>query len=227
LHQKFDQPSYQDDQISDAVLDHILGRDKDARVACETLVKSGMVLVAGEIKTSAWVDIEGIARKTVLEIGYDNAELGFNGDTCAVVTLIGKQSGDIAQGVDRDAGDIGAGDQGMMFGYACDETDVLMPAPIYFAHKLMQRHQDCRTSDLTWLRPDAKLSHWCDSLDGAALTYAQNKWVPASIHRFHHRHNQTSYLGHRLQYHPHLDQRPAQYHQTVYQLMSLPHKYRH
>lgn len=144
------------DQVSDAILDHILSKDKNARVACETMTKTGMILVAGEVKTNAWVDIESLVRKTVVDIGYDNAELGFNGNTCAVMTMIGQQSSDIAQGVDQESGDTGAGDQGMMFGYACDETPVLMPAPVFYAHELMKKQHACRQGELKWLRPDAK-----------------------------------------------------------------------
>jgi S-adenosylmethionine synthetase len=144
------------DQISDAILDHILSQDRNARVACECLVKTGMILIAGEVKTKASVDIEGLVRKTVSDIGYNNSELGFDGNTCAVVTMIGQQSADIAQGVDQESGETGAGDQGMMFGYACDETAVLMPAPIFYAHALMKRQQQCRETELKWLRPDAK-----------------------------------------------------------------------
>lgn len=146
------------DQVSDAILDAILSEDKHARVACETLAKTGMVAVAGEITTSAWVDIEAIVREVVCDIGYDRSEVGFDGNTCAVLNAIGKQSPDIAQGVDRDRNeDQGAGDQGLMFGYACNETDVLMPAPITYAHRLVQKQSEVRRNGvLTWLRPDAK-----------------------------------------------------------------------
>jgi S-adenosylmethionine synthetase len=146
------------DQISDAVLDATLKQDKNCRVACETLVKTGMVLVAGEITTHAWVDIEHETRKTIEDIGYNNADLGFDGNSCSVLTAIGKQSPDIAKGVDqREDAQLGAGDQGIMFGYATDETDVLMPAPIYYAHLLMKRQAFIRKNNyLPWLRPDAK-----------------------------------------------------------------------
>ena len=146
------------DQVSDAILDAILTQDRNARVACETLVKTGMVLVAGEITTDAWVDVENIARNTIRKIGYTGSDMGFDADACAVITAIGKQSADIAQGVDRDedAGQ-GAGDQGLMFGYACNETDVLMPAAITYAHRLVQRQSEVRKAgQLAWLRPDAK-----------------------------------------------------------------------
>jgi len=146
------------DQISDAVLDAILVEDPLARVACETLVKTGMVIIAGEVTTSAWVDLEDIVRKTIRDIGYNSSEIGFDGASCAVLNAIGKQSPDIAMGVDESADhEQGAGDQGLMFGYASDETDVLMPAPITYAHRLVKRQaQERKNGNLTWLRPDAK-----------------------------------------------------------------------
>ncbi len=151
-------PDKMADQISDAVLDALLEQDPKSRVACETLVKTGMVLLAGEITTNAEVDFEALVRKTVSDIGYDNPECGFDGKTCAVLTGLGKQSSDIAMGVDE-SGDKqqGAGDQGLMFGYACDETEVLMPAPITYAHRLVHRqHELFRSGELDWLQPDAK-----------------------------------------------------------------------
>jgi S-adenosylmethionine synthetase len=146
------------DQISDAVLDAILAQDRRARVACETFVKTGMVLVGGEVTTSAWVDVEQITRNVVREIGYNSSEMGFDWESCAVMSAIGKQSPDIAQGVNRDESEKqGAGDQGLMFGYATNETSVLMPAPIFYAHELVKRQAKMRRADvLSWLRPDAK-----------------------------------------------------------------------
>jgi S-adenosylmethionine synthetase len=148
------------DQISDAVLDALLARDPRARVACETLVKTGVAVVAGEITTSAWIDLEALVRRVICGIGYTSSEVGFDGKTCGVVNIIGKQSPDIAQGVDRaDPENQGAGDQGLMFGYASDETPALMPAPIHYAHKLVERQarvRKGRSAKLPWLRPDAK-----------------------------------------------------------------------
>lgn len=146
------------DQISDAVLDAILEQDPKARVACETFVKTGMVLVGGEITTSAWVDIEELTRATIRDIGYVHSDMGFDANSCAVLSAIGKQSPDINQGVDKkDPRDQGAGDQGLMFGYASNETDVLMPAPITYSHRLVQQQAKVRKDGtLPWLRPDAK-----------------------------------------------------------------------
>lgn len=146
------------DQISDAVLDAMLKQDKKARVACETFVKTGMVTIGGEVTTSAWVDIEQIARQVVKDIGYNSSAMGFDWESCAVLSAIGKQSADIAQGVDRlSPAEQGAGDQGIMFGYASNETSAFMPAPIHYAHKLMQRQASLRKNGkLDWIRPDAK-----------------------------------------------------------------------
>lgn len=151
------------DQISDAVLDAIITEDKHARVACETMVKTGVAIVSGEISTNAWIDLEELVRSIINDIGYTSSDVGYDGSTCGVINIIGKQSVDIAQGVDRaKPEDQGAGDQGLMFGYASNETDVLMPAPITFAHRLVERQAEARKSGLLpWLRPDAKSQVTC------------------------------------------------------------------
>ena len=163
------------DQISDAILDAILAEDPSARVACETFVKTGAVIVGGEITTSAWIDLEALIREVVVEVGYDSSDVGFDGRSCAVINMIGKQSPDIAQGVDRaNPEDQGAGDQGLMFGYASNETPVLMPAPIYYAHRLVERQTELRKSannPLPWLRPDAK----------SQLTFRYDNGKPVAI----------------------------------------------
>lgn len=161
------------DQISDAILDAILMQDPQARVACEVFVKTGMVLVGGEITTSAWVDVENITRQLVKDIGYNSSEMGFDWESCAVLSAIGKQSPDIAQGVDnKETRILGAGDQGLMFGYASRETDVYMPAPIAYAHRLMEKQASVRKSrQLPWLRPDAKCQ----------LTLKYEKGVPVEV----------------------------------------------
>ena len=174
------------DQISDAVLDAILAQDKRARVACETMVKTGAAIVAGEVTTSAWVDIEGLARNVINQIGYDNSDVGFDGHTCAIINMLGKQSPDIAAGVDgtqkkaKKPEEMGAGDQGLMFGYACNEAPEFMPAPIYYSHRLVEQQAKVRKNGkLPWLRPDAKSQvtlrysddgHTIEGLDAVVLS---------------------------------------------------------
>ena len=166
-------PDKMSDQISDAVLDAALAQDPDARVACETLVKTGMVVLAGEITTTASIEYEQLVRDTVNEIGYDHSSKGFDGNTCAVINALGAQSPDIAQGVDRSKPeDQGAGDQGLMFGYATNETDVLMPAPITYSHRLVKKQSEVRKNkQLPWLRPDAK----------SQVTFRYENGVPAAV----------------------------------------------
>lgn len=161
------------DQISDAILDAIIEQDPRARVACETFVKTGMVLVGGEITTRAWVDVEAIARDVIKDIGYNSSSMGFDWESCAVLSAIGKQSTDISQGVDNKATNtLGAGDQGLMFGYASRETDVYMPAPIAYSHRLMEKQASLRKSGhFSWLRPDAKCQ----------LTLNYDNGVPVSV----------------------------------------------
>jgi S-adenosylmethionine synthetase len=151
-------PDKMADQISDAIVDAMLRDDPNSRIAVETLVKTGMVVLAGEVRTSTYIDLEDVVRDVILDIGYDSSDVGFDGASCAVLNAIGKQSVDIAVGVDEAVDkDQGAGDQGLMFGYATNETDVLMPAPIYYAHRLVERQAKVRKNNtLSWLRPDAK-----------------------------------------------------------------------
>ena len=167
-------PDKMADQISDAVLDHILAEDPDARVAVETLVKTGMAVIAGEVTTTTYVDLENVVRQVILDIGYNSSDVGFDGASCAVLNAIGKQSPDIAMGVDeKEDKQIGAGDQGMMFGYASNETKVLMPAPIYYSHRLVEKQSQLRKSGaLPWLRPDAKSQ--------VTMTYGDDG-LPASV----------------------------------------------
>ncbi|OUS26480.1 methionine adenosyltransferase [Gammaproteobacteria bacterium 45_16_T64] len=164
-------PDKMADQISDAILDAMLTDDSHSRVAVETLVKTGMVVIAGEVRTNTYVDLEEIVRDVILDIGYDSSDVGFDGASCAVLNAIGKQSSDIAIGVDEaEEKDLGAGDQGLMFGYATNETDVLMPAPVHYSHKLVQRQAYLRKQGiLSWLRPDAKSQ--------VTLRYENNKPV--------------------------------------------------
>ena len=166
-------PDKMADQISDAVLDAILTEDPDARVACETMVKTGMVVLAGEISTNAWVDLEELCRQVILDIGYNSSDVGFDGASCAVLNAIGKQSVDIAMGVDEgDNKDQGAGDQGLMFGYASNETDVLMPAPITYSHRLVKQQAEMRKNGkLKFLRPDAK----------SQVTFKYEDGIPSGI----------------------------------------------
>ena len=145
------------DQVSDAIVDAMIEQDPDSRVACETMIKTGMVAVAGETRSQSKINVEEIVRKTVADIGYDNEEVGFNANDCTVINALGMQSTDIAMGVDESgAHEQGAGDQGLMFGYATNETDTLMPAPIHYAHRLVEKQAEVRRTKLDFLRPDAK-----------------------------------------------------------------------
>ncbi|OUS11696.1 methionine adenosyltransferase [Gammaproteobacteria bacterium 53_120_T64] len=166
-------PDKMADQISDAILDAIIADDPNARVAVETLVKTGVAVIAGEVRTNTYVDLENIVREVILDIGYDSSDVGFDGATCAVLNAIGKQSVDIAAGVDAaENKDLGAGDQGLMFGYATNETEVLMPAPIFYAHRLVERQAHLRKHKvLSWLRPDAK----------SQITLRYEKGVPVAV----------------------------------------------
>jgi len=151
-------PDKMADQISDAVLDAIIKEDPYARVAVETMVKTGMAIIAGEVTTNTYVDLEDIVRQVIVDIGYNSSDVGFDGATCAVLNAIGKQSADISMGVDeKEDKQIGAGDQGLMFGYATNETETLMPAPLFYSHRLVERQAKLRKNGvLPWLRPDAK-----------------------------------------------------------------------
>ena len=164
-------PDKLSDQISDAILDALLAQDPNARVACETMVKTGMAILAGEVTSSASIDFEEVCRQTIIDVGYDSSEIGFDGASCAVINALGKQSPDIAMGVDETADhEQGAGDQGLMFGYASNETDVLMPAPITYSHLLVKRQADVRKDGtLSFLRPDAKSQLTFRYEDGAPV----------------------------------------------------------
>src|SRR5690348_18433904 len=178
-------PDKDADQMPYAVLDSIIAHDKRARVACETMVKTGVAIVAGEVTTSAWIDLEALTRKVILEIGYDSSRVGFDGATCGVLNLIGKQSPDINQGVDRKKPEEqGAGDQGLMFGYACNEAPEFMPAPIYYSHRLVEQQAKVRKAGkLKWLRPDAKSQvtllynddHTVAGLDAVVLSRSEER----------------------------------------------------
>ncbi len=166
-------PDKVSDQISDAIVDAMIAQDPKSRIACETLVTTGLVVIAGEVTTAADVDLESIVRETVNEIGYNDPDIGFDGHSCDVMVRLGKQSDDIAMGVDEgEDKEQGAGDQGLMFGFACNETDTLMPAPIDFAHRLVRRQAEARKNGtLSWLRPDAK----------SQVTFRYEDWQPVAI----------------------------------------------